>query len=301
MLTELSAADLRALSIFQTICRCGGFSGAQDVLGLSQSTISNHIAGFENRIGFSLCTRGRKGFQLTERGKSVLERYRKLAVNLDGFCNEINALRDESTGVLRVGTLDHLLTESRFSIVQLITDFTRQAPNVELRLTQDNQFELHTALVEEQLDLVIGTVVDNSKFVKATPLYDELHHLYCGKHHIFFDKAAGQLSQHDIETANWVTNGYPQGVFSMLPFPKVKSSVIASNIESIAMTILAGSHIGYLPEHFAEKYERQGLLKRLLPADFSQETDISLISKNGRRHSFAMRKFQQICLEQVRD
>ncbi len=299
MLTQLSAADLRALSIFQIICRSGGFAGAQDALGLSQSTISNHIAGLESRIGFSLCTRGRKGFRLTERGKSVLDRYRKLAVNLDSFCHDVNALQDESSGVLRVGTLDHMLTEDRFSIVRLISDFTRQSPNVELHLVQDGQFELHNALVEEQLDLVIGTVVGNSKFVKATRLYDELHHLYCGKNHPFFDKAPDHISPRDIAAANWVTNGYPQGIFSMQPFPSVKSSVIATNIESIAMTILAGQHIGYLPAHYAGKYESQSLLKQLLPGEFSEETEISVISKTGRRQSYAMRKFQNICLEQA--
>ena len=299
MFTQLSAADLRALSIFRTICRCGGFTGAQDALDLNQSTISNHIAGLENRIGFSLCTRGRKGFQLTERGKSVLDMYQKLAINLDSFCHDINALQDESSGVLRIGTLDHMLTENRFSIVRLISDFTRESPNVELHLVQDSQFELHNALVEEQLDLVIGTVVDNSKFVKATRLYDELHNLYCGKHHPFFDKTADQISSHDIAAANWVTNGYPQGVFSMQPFPNVKSSVIATNIESIAMTILAGKHIGYLPAHYADKYEHQSLLKQLLPSEFSQDTAISVISKAGRRQSYAMRQFQKICLEQI--
>ncbi len=299
MFTQLSAADLRALSIFQTICRCGGFAGAQDALDLSQSTISNHIAGLESRIGFSLCTRGRKGFQLTERGKSVLDRYQKLAINLDTFCHDINALQDESSGVLRVGTLDHMLTERCFSMVKLISDFTRLSPNVELHLVQDNQFELHNALVEEQLDLVIGAAVDHSKFVKTTKLYDELHHLYCGPNHPFFDKAPDQILSQDIATANWVTNGYPPGVFSIQPFPTVKSSVIATNIESIAMTILAGKHIGYLPAHYAVKYENQSLLKPLLPNEFSQKTAISVISKAGRRQSKAMRQFQQGCLAQV--
>ena len=297
MFTQLSAADLRAFSIFQTICRCGGFAGAQDALNLNQSTISNHIAGLENRIGFTLCTRGRKGFQLTERGKLVLDMYRKLSVNMDSFCHDINALQDESSGVLRVGTLDHMLTEDRFSIVKLLSDFTHQSPNVQLHLIQDSQFELHNALVEEQLDLVIGTAVDNSKFVKSTRLYDELNHLYCGQNHPFFDSKAGEISNHDIEAANWVTNGYPMGIFSMQPFPSVKSSVIATNVESIAMTVLAGKHIGYLPAHYAEKYEKASLLKRILPEAFSRETEISVISKAGRRQSHAMRQFLKICLE----
>jgi len=300
MLKQLSAADLRALSIFQTICRSGGFAAAQDALDLNQSTISNHIAGFESRIGFTLCTRGRKGFQLTERGKVVLSLYEKLAVNLDSFCNDLQSLHDESSGVLRVGMLDHIMTEQRFSTVSLIAEFTRQAPNVELHLIENTQFNLHTALVEEQIDLVIGVVVSNSNFVKATKLYDELHHVYCGQGHPYFDRPSEALTERDLEIANWVTNGYPPGIFSMQPFPWVKSSVIANNIEMIAMTLMAGRHIAYLPAHFAEKFEAQGLLQKLMPETMSQDIEISIVAKAGRRQSAAMRKFQQICIEQTR-
>ena len=299
MLEQLSAADLRALSIFQSICRCGGFAAAEEALDLNQSTISNHITGLESRIGFSLCTRGRKGFQLTERGKSVLDRYQKLAVNIDGFCNDINSLHDESNGVLRVGTLDQLMGESRFAAIDVISEFTRQAPNVKLHLTQDTQFNLHTALVEEQLDLIISVAVSNSKFVKSTKLYDELNHLYCGRNHPFFDQPADGVSAHDIEMSDWVSNGFPPGIYSMQPYQLIQSSVIATNIETIAMTILAGNHIGYLPAHYAEKYEKQSLLRKLLPSEFSEEVEFSIVSKEGRRNSVAMRKFRQICIEQV--
>ena len=141
--------------------------------------------------------------------------------------------------------------------------------------------------------------MDNSKFVKSTRLYDELHNLYCGQDHPFFDKAPNDISTHEIATAYWVTNGYPQGIFSMQPFPNVKSSVIATNIESIAVTVLAGKHIGYLPAHYAGKYEKQALLRKLLPSEFSQETEISVIRKASRRQSYAMRQFQKVCLEQL--
>jgi len=297
MIKQLSAADLRALSIFQTICQCGGFVAAEESLNLNQSTISNHIAGFESRIGFALCSRGRKGFQLTERGKLVLDMYQKLAVNIDSFCNDINSLQDESSGVLRVGTLDQLMTESCFSITHLIREFTKQAPNVTLHFVQDAQFNLHTALVQEQLDLIISVAVTNSKFVKPIQLYTELNYLYCGKGHPLYEKHPDEINVHDIEKANWVTNGFPPGIYSIQPFPGVKSSVITTNIEAIAMTIMAGNHIGYLPEHYAENYEKQSLLKKLRPNEFCEEVELSIVSKIGRRQTEAMRKFLMICKE----
>lgn len=288
----------RALEVFQTICLCGGFSAAQDALSLSQSTISNHIANLEQHFGYSLCVRGRKGFQLTERGKAVMKSYSKLAVSIDGFKEEVQNLKEETRGVLRVGILDHTLTENLFSTVNVIRQFTTAAPNVELHLVQDIQLNLHNALVDEKIDLGIGVHVSSSKLVNATVLYDELHHLCCGAEHPLFQLPSARLTQVILEEADWVTNGYPPGAFSLLPFPVRNSSVIATNIESIAVTILAGNHIGYLPEHFAERYEEQELLKRIQPRKYSQLADISIMFKAGRRQSAAMRLFRKICIEQ---
>ena len=301
-MTQRSEANIwRALEVFQTICQCGGFSAAQDVLSLSQSTVSNHVANLEQHFGYSLCVRGRKGFQLTERGKAMMKSYSKLELSIDSFNEEVHDLKNETHGILRVGILDHTLTENLFSTVNVIRQFTQAAPSAELHLVQDTQFNLHNAIVDEKIDLGVGVHVASSKLVRATVLYDELHHLYCGAEHPFFELPSSRLTQVTLEEADWVTNGYPHGIFSMQPFPNVKSSVIATNVESIAMTVLAGKHIGYLPSHYASKYESSSLLQRLLPSEFARETEISVISKTGRRQSYAMRQFQKICLEQAQN
>lgn len=299
MTEQTDGSIWRALEIFQTICRCGGFSAAQDTLGLSQPTISNHVTNLEEHLGYSLCSRGRKGFQLTERGKAVLESYTVLATDIDLFKEEVQSLRNDKRGILRVGILDHTMSENLFSTIEVIRQFTRGAPKVELHLVQDNQLNLHNAIIDEKIDLSIGVHVTESKLVKATHLYDELHHLYCAAEHPFYNTPAQQLSQANLEAADWVTNGYPPGTFSLLPFPVRKSSVIATNIESIAVTILAGGHVGYLPQHFAERYEKQGLLKRIQPRKYSKRVEISLMYKAGRRQSAAIRLFRETCVEQI--
>lgn len=299
MIRQTDASIWRALEVFQTICKCGGFSAAQDALALSQSTISNHVANLEEHLGYSLCLRGRKGFQLTERGKAVLESYSKLAVNITNFKEEVLELKNDTRGVLRVGILDHTITEDSFSTVNVIKRFSTEAPKVELRLLQNTQLNLHNAIVDEEIDLAISVHVSGSKLVKATRLYDELHHVYCGAEHPFFNLPARRLSQMVLEETDWVTNGHPPGAFSLLPFPVRKNSVVADNIESVAVTILAGRHVGYLPQHFAERYEKLELVKRVHPQKYSQVAEISVIFKAGRRQSAATRLFRETCIEQI--
>ncbi len=61
---RFAPTDLRLLRVFQAGVRNEGFASAQDELGISPGTISNHIAQLEGRFGIRLCERGRKGFSL---------------------------------------------------------------------------------------------------------------------------------------------------------------------------------------------------------------------------------------------
>ena len=151
-----------------------------------------------------------------------MEKFSNLDLSIENFCHDVGSLHQEARGTLRVGILDHTISESQFSTISVIDSFVRCAPDVELHLVQDIQHNLHFSIVEEQLDLAIDVFVTGSQLVKTTKLYDELHHLYCGASHPMYDIPSEELSEIDIERANWVTNGQPPGPFSLLPFPVTK-------------------------------------------------------------------------------
>ena len=58
---RFSPTDLRLLRIFQAVVRHEGFAAAQDELGISPGTISNHIAQLEGRFGVPLVREGPQG------------------------------------------------------------------------------------------------------------------------------------------------------------------------------------------------------------------------------------------------
>ena len=68
MLGQLHDPDLHLLRLFVTVVEAGGFSAAQGVLGLSQPSISQQMARLETRLGYRLCSRGKRGFALTDGG-----------------------------------------------------------------------------------------------------------------------------------------------------------------------------------------------------------------------------------------
>lgn len=75
MLGQVHDPDLHLLRLFVTVAEAGGFSAAQGLLGLSQPTISQRMAQLETRLGYRLCSRGKGGFRLTEKGRMLLDEH----------------------------------------------------------------------------------------------------------------------------------------------------------------------------------------------------------------------------------
>jgi LysR family transcriptional regulator, transcriptional activator for bauABCD operon len=72
-LRQLLHVDLRLLTILRTIVECKGLASAQNILNMSQSSVSASLGELEARLGLRLCNRGRSGFELTEAGRIVYE------------------------------------------------------------------------------------------------------------------------------------------------------------------------------------------------------------------------------------
>ena len=51
---RVSSSDINSLNVFRVVVESGGFTGAQHSLNISQSSVSAHIAGLEERLGFRL-------------------------------------------------------------------------------------------------------------------------------------------------------------------------------------------------------------------------------------------------------
>jgi hypothetical protein len=53
-LAQVSDFDIRLLRIFRAVVECGGFSAAENVLGIGRSAISQQMSDLEQRLGLRL-------------------------------------------------------------------------------------------------------------------------------------------------------------------------------------------------------------------------------------------------------
>lgn len=257
---RFSPSDLRALTVFRALVEHGGFLGTQMALGMSQSTVSFHLRALEERLGFDLCRRGRKGFVLTERGRVVYEGSKSLVASISAFEGILGDLHHKLVGTLRVGIVDNTITDPRLSLPTAIRHCMRNSPDVEIKLTVASPEILMSQLGTGGVDLAVTPSLDIVSGFAATLFHEEIHSLYCGKLHPLFK---ARPSAPEIEQCEFVVRPYANNR-ELRHFRKARIRAHASNMEAQAAFILSGEFIGYLPEHYARQWVGPGEMRALM-------------------------------------
>lgn len=262
MLGQLHDLDLHLLRLFVTVAEAGGFSAAQGVLGLSQPTISQRMAQLETRLGYRLCSRGKGGFALTEKGTLLLDATRDLLLDIERFRQQANGVAGRLLGTVRVGMAENQDKAVNLRLAAAIAAFRRRAEAVQLELISAPPAELERLLLEQRLDYAISYFSGNQAAFDYQPLFEERQRLYCGAGHVLFG-VTGVTHERLLEM-DQVRHPY-RFLKGGEPFQSRRSMAVAEQIESVLTLVLSGRHLGYLPRHYAQTWEAEGLLWALDP------------------------------------
>lgn len=287
MYSNVQDIDLRLLRIFDAIVSSGGFSAAQATLNMSQSTISTHMSTLETRLGCRLCERGKSGFHLTEKGVRVLKATHELFASLDGFVGQVRGLSGRLVGDLSIGLLDNIVTHDAARLSQALARFYQRDQDVRLQFFVKSPTELELAVLDGQLHAAISYVGHRLPTLDYRNLFSEEISIYCGETHPLFQYSNVPLSE--LENYPWVKRGYMLPS-SLLPVNTARLALTATahHMEAVAHLILAGSHLGYLPQHYAEQWVQQGKMQVLNVETHSYVVEHSLITRCGRPPSEAL-------------
>ena len=273
---NISQVDIRLLNVFLTVVECGGFTPAQIALNVSQSTLSSHMSALEARLDMRLCERGRGGFRITQNGRHVYEAAQRLFRSIDSFHSEVEAMRGKVTGELHIGTVDSVVTNPEFALSDAIAQFKKRHGEVRIYQHVAAPAEIERAVVEGRYHLGIGGYTKQISGIEYTPLIKESHHLYCGKRHPLFKRPAGTMKVSDVAPHGYVKRPYiPDAHIPSAEMLNV--AAYAENMEAIAILILSGRFIGFLPDHYAAQWFRSGEMKTILPNRMRYESQIELI------------------------
>ena len=273
MLDELIKIDIKTLRSFMAIVECQGVTAAQSRLNVTPSVISGHLTHLEDRLGMTLCHRGRAGFKLTEDGAAVYEACLSFTEAVASFQHQLHYIRQLDSvhgGHIRLCLIDQMPTVFYDALRQCLAASYRNNPLIHFSIDVQSPESMLDKLLSNESDIGVGYFGSFPPLLTFQPAFIEKQVVCCGREHQLFDKSAG-LTFEDLEqNYPWIKRGYVTDLSINHVRPKTLSAT-TYHMEATAQMILAGHHVGYLPNDLAKRYEEKGMMKILLPNEASYE------------------------------
>ena len=139
----------RQLTMFRAIMLHGNLSRAAEVVASSQPTLSRELARLEQLLGFDLFDRLRGRLRPTVRALALMQEVERSFVGLDQIAARAEALRDLSTGRLRLACLPAL---AHALVPQALRQLATTHPDLAVSVCPEESPWLEQTLSEQRFD-----------------------------------------------------------------------------------------------------------------------------------------------------
>jgi DNA-binding transcriptional LysR family regulator len=141
------------LRLIVELASIGNARRTSQLLGISQSTLSEAITRIEAAYGAPLFVRDQRGSRTTEFGAVLVEAATRSLAALDGAEREINLMKSFEQGRLSIGA--HPLLIEPY-VAPAVARIMQQYPKLEFRIHGDDPNKLVRELRDRQIDFYIG-------------------------------------------------------------------------------------------------------------------------------------------------
>ena len=275
ILDELIKIDIKTLRSFMAIVECQGVTAAQSRLNVTTSVISGHLTHLEDRLGMTLCHRGRAGFKLTEDGAAIYEACLGFTESVASFQHQLHYIKQLDSvhgGHIRLCLIDQMPKFFYDALRQRLASSYRENPLIHFSIDVQSPESMLEKLLSNESDIGVGYFGSFPPLLTFKPAFVEKQVVCCGREHKLFYNSEG-LTFEDLEqNYPWIKRGYVVEHHINHIRPKTLSAT-TYHMEATAQLILAGHHVGYLPRDLARRYEGMGLMKILLPNEASYDVE----------------------------
>jgi DNA-binding transcriptional LysR family regulator len=255
--------ELRALAIFAKVVEAGSFRAAANMLKLSPSVVSHHVAQLEERLGVALLYRSTRRLSLTHEGEKLFISAEAMLSAAEKGLNSVAYHATEPTGKLNL-TVPAMLVRS--PLVNDIAAFAKAFPKVTLSISFS---DIQQDLIREGIDLAIrmGNLKDSA--LKSKRLFTMTRKLVVAPTLMNEYK----LPRRPQDLLNWDWIGFnvrpntkklinQKGKTCLINF---EPGIIADSMDAVCQLAIAGLGLATPPAFFVVEDIRQGYLVEPLP------------------------------------
>jgi len=162
--------DIRQLRYFLAVATERNFSRAAERLHMAQPPLSRQIQQLEQEVGAELFDRGSRPMALTEAGRLFYEHAIQVTRRMDELKESMRSYINANRPRFVVGFVPSVLYAR---LPDIIREFRRAAPDIDLRLIEMMSMEQISALKEGRVDAAFGRVRFDDPAVERRVLREE--------------------------------------------------------------------------------------------------------------------------------
>ncbi|MES9931642.1 MAG: LysR family transcriptional regulator [Candidatus Sedimenticola sp. PURPLELP] len=287
--------DFNTLNAFLAVAETESFSAAASRLHLTQPAISKRIASLEDELGNRLFDRIGRKISLTEAGRLLLPRARRLHLELADIRRDIANISGEVNGKLTMGTSHHIGLRR---LPPVLKKFSKSYPEVLLDIHFMDSETACAAVEHGDLELAIVTLPTSPPpNLDAEVIWHDPLHFVVGKEHPLAKQKSVELAELFEYPAVLTTEGtYTREVLekALKPFDLNPKIGMATNyLETLKMMVTIGLGWSLLPETMLQE-------KDLTPLPFEKpllSRRLGIVTHRNRTLSNAARMMKQLCTE----
>jgi DNA-binding transcriptional LysR family regulator len=278
-----------ALEMFVAVADHGSFAAASRALRVSPPAVTRGIAALEIRLGVALFHRSTRSVSLTNEGAGLLEKSRRLLIDLSDVERHARGAMSEPRGQLYVTAP---VVFGRLHVMPVITELLTRHPNLTVQMML---IDRNVRIIEEGIDIAvrIGALADSAlkavtigqvrQVIVASPAYLARHGTPANP---------AELIRHDIiattgpRAANEWRFGEMRGATVRLT-PRL----LTNTVESAIAAAEADSGIANFLSYQVNDALRSGRLLELLSAQQPKPIPVSLLFPASRSELPSVRAF----------
>lgn len=156
------------------------FTKASEVLGYTQSAVSQMIGGLEDELKVKLLNRSRNGVSLTSIGERMLKHMREIVALKNTMIQEAASFNGLTLGAIKIGVTPSVSTKV---LPALVGSFRKAFPQVDLIIFESTYHDINRLIENNEIDLGFTILEKDSPFGQIPVLYDQLMAILPPTHH----------------------------------------------------------------------------------------------------------------------
>ncbi len=291
-------------AVMKTFCDLvdmGSFSRAAEANGISQSAVSQQVAGLERELGTPLLIRGDRFAMPTDAGKAFYRGAKDILRRYDEMVAQVRNMKRQHRPVLRIGTI---YSVGFYLLDPYVRRFLKAHPGVGLDIEYARWNEITAAVLAGEMDLGILAFPERHRSLEIIPFTTEEMVMVCAPRH----RLAGRdhIDPADLKgerfvafEANVPTRQHIDRVLKGLRVP-VEITMAFDNNETLKRAVEVGAGLSILPANTVERESAAGHLRVVPfrePGRWARK--ITILRRRGQARSDTEMKFLRILRSKV--